>query len=91
MASAFVALNAIYTKKSLPIVENNIWLLTMYNNFNATLIFIPFIFIFGEHHEVINFPHIFDSYFWFALTISGVLGFSMSYVTSLQIQVSNLF
>lgn len=87
MASAFVALNAIYTKKSLPIVESNIWKLTMYNNFNACLIFLPFIFLFGEHQEVLNFPKLFDSYFWFAMTVSGVLGFSMSYVTSLQIQV----
>lgn len=87
MASAFVALNAIYTKKSLPVVESNIWKLTMYNNFNACLIFLPFIFLFGEHQEVLNFPKLFDSYFWFAMTVSGVLGFSMSYVTSLQIQV----
>jgi len=89
MASAFVALNAIYTKKSLPIVESNIWKLTMYNNFNACLIFLPFIFLFGEHQEVLNFPKLFDSYFWFAMTVSGVLGFSMSYVTSLQIQVTS--
>lgn len=88
MASAFVALNAIYTKKSLPMVDNNIWKLTMYNNFNACVLFIPFILFFGEHNEVINFPKLFDTYFWFAMTVSGVLGFSMSYVTSLQIQVA---
>lgn len=45
--------------------------------------------LFGEHNEVISFPKIFDSYFWFAMTVSGVLGFSMGYVTSLQIQVTS--
>jgi GDP-fucose transporter C1 len=89
MASLFVALNAIYTKKSLAAVENNIWKLTMYNNFNACVIFLPFIIIFGEHIEVVNFPKLFDGYFWFAMTVSGILGFSMSYVTSLQIQVTS--
>lgn len=59
----------------------------MYNNVNACIIFIPFIFLFGEYNEIVEFPNLFNSYFWFAMTISGVLGFSMSYVTSLQIQV----
>ena len=46
-------------------------------------------FLFGEHIEIANFPKIFDSYFWFAMFISGILGFSMGYVTSLQIQVTS--
>ena len=89
MASLFVALNAIYTKKSLNSVDNDIWKLSLYNNFNACIIFTPFIFIFGEHAEVASFPKLFDSYFWFAMTIAGILGFSMGYVTSLQIQVTS--
>ena len=43
----------------------------------------------GEINELVSFPKIFDLYFWFAMTISGILGFSMSYVTSLQIQVTS--
>jgi GDP-fucose transporter C1 len=89
MASFFVALNAIYQKKSLNAVDNNIWKLTYYNNINACIIFLPFIFLFGEYSEISTFPLIFDSYFWFAMTVSGVLGFSMGYVTSLQIQVTS--
>lgn len=85
----FVALNAIYTKKSLKAVEDNIWKLALYNNFNACLIFMPFMFLFGEHIEIVNFPKIFDAYFWFTMLISGLLGFSMGYVTSLQIQVTS--
>ncbi len=88
-ASLFVALNAIYTKKSLKVVDNNNWKLGLYNNFNASIIFLPFMFLFGEYTEVVNFPKLFDAYFWFAMTVAGVLGFSMGYVTSLQIQVTS--
>ena len=88
-ASLFVALNAIYTKKSLNAVDDNIWKLTLYNNFNACFIFLPFMIIFDEHSEVFYFQHIGSFYFWFAMFISGALGFSMSYVTGLQIQVTS--
>jgi GDP-fucose transporter C1 len=50
---------------------------------------LPFIFLFGEYSEIVNFPKIFDLYFWFAMSISGILGFSMGYVTSLQIQATS--
>jgi len=89
MASFFVALNAIYTKKCLNAVDNNIWKLAIYNNFNACFIFLPFIFIFGEHTEVFNFDKIYSLQFWFAMIVSGILGFSMGYVTALQIQVTS--
>ncbi len=88
-ASLFVALNAIYTKKSLNAVDDNIWKLTLYNNFNACFIFIPFLLIFNEYSEVFNFQHLGSFYFWFAMFISGILGFSMSYVTGLQIKVTS--
>ena len=35
LASLFVSLFSIYTKKVLPAVEGNIWALTFYNNVNA--------------------------------------------------------
>lgn len=89
MGSLFVALNAIYTKKSLKLVDDNIWKLTMYNNFNACFIFLPFILIFGEGAEIISFPKLFDPSFVFSMSISGVLGFSMGYVTSLQIKATS--
>ena len=88
-ASLFVALSAIYTKKSLNAVDDNIWKLTLYNNFNACFIFLPFILIFNEHTEVFYFEHLDSFYFWFAMIVSGALGFSMSYVTGLQIQVTS--
>lgn len=88
-ASLCVALNAIYTKKSLKVVDDNVWKLTLYNNFNACFIFLPFIIIFGEMGEIMSFPLLFDTYFIFTMTIGGVLGFSMGYVTSLQIKATS--
>ncbi len=41
LASLFVALNAIYVKKILPIVDNDSWKLTLYNNLNAFVLFVP--------------------------------------------------
>ncbi|XP_013393373.1 GDP-fucose transporter 1 [Lingula anatina] len=89
LASLFVALNAIYTKKVLPAVDNNVWRLALYNNFNASFLFIPLMLLFGELPEVYYFPKLFDLQFWFFMNISGVFGFAIGYVTGLQIQVTS--
>ncbi|CAM4529368.1 unnamed protein product [Leuciscus chuanchicus] len=39
VASLCVSLNAIYTKKVLPVVDGNIWKLSFYNNLNASGVF----------------------------------------------------
>lgn len=44
LASAFVSLNSIYTAKVLPNVNNDKSLLLFYNNFNGSILFLPFIF-----------------------------------------------
>jgi len=48
LASLATALNAIYTKKILGVINNCIWTLTMYNNFLATVLLIPIVIISGE-------------------------------------------
>jgi GDP-fucose transporter C1 len=88
-SSSFVALNAIYTTRCLPCVDNNVWRLCLYNNFNACILFIPLMLIFGELPAVINYSKLFDLAFWFAMTMAGVLGFSMGYVTGYQIQMTS--
>ena len=88
-ASCSVALYAIFTKKVLPAVEQNIWRLALYNNINATLLFIPLIIIFGEVGEIMTFPKLGDLQFWLIMTLSGVFGFAIGYVTGLQIQVTS--
>lgn len=88
-ASASVALNAIYTKKILPIVDNNIWRLALYNNVNATFLFLPLMLLFGEVSEVFNFPLLYNLRFWFLMSLSGVFGFAIGTVTGLQIQFTS--
>ena len=46
MSSLFVSLNSIFTKKILPVVDDNHWRLTFYNNVNAIFLFIPLIIYF---------------------------------------------
>ena len=48
LASLFVSLFSIYTKKVMPVVDGNIWQLTFYNNINAVLLFLPLMVVFGE-------------------------------------------
>ncbi|CAF4449124.1 unnamed protein product [Rotaria socialis] len=88
-SSVFVALNAIYTSRCLPCVDNNVWRLCLYNNFNACILFIPLMLIFGESPIVLSYPKIFNLAFWFAMTMAGLLGFSMGYVTGYQIQMTS--
>lgn len=88
-SSVFVALYAIYTTKSLPCVDKNVWRLCLYNNFNACILFLPLMIVFGEVPVVWNFSKLFDGGFWTAMSFAGFLGFSMGYVTGLQIQVTS--
>lgn len=46
LSSVFVSLNSIFTARMLPVVDNDKSLLLFYNNLNATLLFIPLIFLF---------------------------------------------
>ncbi|ESO02565.1 hypothetical protein HELRODRAFT_65661 [Helobdella robusta] len=88
-ASLFVALNAIYTKKVLPAVDENIWRLSIYNNLNGCFLFLPLMIIAGEFPEVLKFPKLLDLTFWSFMALSGVFGFAIGYVTGLQIQVTS--
>ncbi|KAK6018622.1 hypothetical protein OSTOST_15786 [Ostertagia ostertagi] len=85
LASLCVALNAIYTQSSLPIVGDSIWRLTMYNNLNALVLFLPFMLFLGEFGELLYFPRLFSPVFWMWMSLSGVFGFLMGYVTGWQI------
>lgn len=87
LASLCVALNAIYTKKSLLIVNDSIWLLTFYNNINACVMFLVLMILSGELTTIMYFEHIFELKFWLMMLLSGFFGFIMGYVTGWQIQV----
>ena len=74
LASLFVSLFSIYTKKVLPVVDGNIWALTFYNNVNACVLFLPLMVMFGEIPIVFNFQYLTSINFWFLMTIGGIFG-----------------
>ncbi|XP_078077084.1 GDP-fucose transporter 1 isoform X2 [Mustelus asterias] len=89
IASLCVSLNAIYTKKVLPAVDGSIWRLTYYNNVNACILFIPLIVIAGELKTLYNFDKMNSTSFWGMMTLGGVFGFAIGYVTGLQIKFTS--
>ena len=89
LASLFVSLNSIYTKKVLPFVDNSVWLLGYYNNLNACLLFLPLMVLNGEMPTLFHFEGYANGPFWTMMVAGGVFGFGIGYVTGLQIQVTS--
>jgi len=87
VASAFVALNAIYIKKVLPSMDGNVWRMAYYNNMNACVIFLPMI-LYSEVEELLTFPSLYELSFWTSMSASGIMGFGMGYVVGLEIKVT---
>lgn len=85
IASALVALNAIYIKRILPSMDGDIWKMTYYNNINAFVIFLPLILL-SEVKEILFFPKLFSISFWISMSTAGFFGFIMGYVVGLQIK-----
>ncbi len=60
--------------------------LSWYNNINASLGFLPLVFIAGEHKELLSKTDVLlTSYYWFVMLIAGFLGFAIGIVTVMQI------
>jgi GDP-fucose transporter C1 len=89
VASLFVALNAIYVKKILPIVDGDSWKLTLYNNLNAFFLFVPLMIMASEHETLAGFDKISDMYFWSIMILGGVFGVAIGLVTMLQIKFTS--
>jgi len=90
IGSMFVSLNSIYTKKLLPVVQEDKWRLAFYNNVNASILFIPVSLLAGEisiirEHSAL----LYSSAFWAMMTVAGVLGLAIGIVTVMQIKVTS--
>ena len=68
-------------------VDENIWQLSLYNNINASFLFLPLILIAGEMNNVVTSSEVFSGWFWVTMIAGGIFGFAIGYVTGLQIQV----
>ncbi|BES88264.1 unnamed protein product [Nesidiocoris tenuis] len=89
MGSFSLAMYSIQTKKVLPALGHQIWLLSYFNNVYACILLMPVIIFSGELSLLREYPLLHDGYFWSLMTLSGVCGFSIGYVTSLQIKVTS--
>ncbi|CAM9385268.1 unnamed protein product [Choristocarpus tenellus] len=93
LASVFVSLNSIFTKRILPYVNNDAWRLAFINNANACFLFLPFIY-FYEREILIDvrshYKSIFTIPFWGSMIVAGFLGFSIGIVTVMQAITSPL-
>lgn len=87
LGSLSLAMYSIQTKKSLVHVNQEVWLLSYFNNVYASVIFIPLIIMNGELEAIVTYEHLFAPWFFAAMTLSGLCGLAIGYVTVLQIQV----
>lgn len=87
-SSMFCALTPVFTTRSLPSVDRSAWTLTYYNNLNALFLFIPAILLM-ESNSLTSFPLFSSPNFWFMMVTSGVFGFAIGYISTLQIQLTS--
>ena len=60
-----------------------------FNNINAILLFLPLMVMSGELQTIVDYERIFDFRFWAIMVTGGVFGFSIGYVTVMQIQLTS--
>lgn len=86
-SSIFVALYSIYVKKVLPDMDDNSWRLMLYNNFNSSFLFLPLILFSGETKLIYeNLNSVLTLYFWTMMSLGGIFGVLIGFVTMLQIK-----
>lgn len=91
-SSCFVSLHAIYIKKMLPVLDDDHWKLTFYNNVNASVLFLPILLIFesGTIYAAATGQSLFsNSSFWMSMLMAGLLGFGTGILTVLQIKATS--
>nr|AEE62032.1 unknown [Dendroctonus ponderosae] len=89
VGSFSLSLFSILTKKVLPKIDGEIWLLQYANNLYASILFLPIIFVTGEVQVVLNYPRLTDLFFWTILIGGGLCGFMIGFFTSLQIKFTS--
>lgn len=89
LGSLSLSLYSIYTKKTLPAVGGEIWLLSYCNNVYSIGLFVPLMLLNGELGRVAAYEHLAAPWFWAAMCAGGLCGLAIGYVTTLQIQVTS--
>nr|XP_022918312.1 GDP-fucose transporter 1 [Onthophagus taurus] len=89
LGSLSLSLYSIFTKSVLPKVDKQVLLLSYYNNIYSSILFIPIILSLGEWNEILTNKDIATISFWILMTLGGVCGFAIGFMTSLQIKVTS--
>ncbi|XP_023714641.1 GDP-fucose transporter 1 isoform X1 [Cryptotermes secundus] len=89
LGSLALSMYSIYTKRILPHVNQQIWLLSYYNNVYSCFLFLPLIVLNKELPVILHFENLADAKFWLLMTGGGLCGFTIGFVTALQIQVTS--
>ncbi|XP_012226224.1 GDP-fucose transporter 1 [Linepithema humile] len=89
LGSLLLSLYSIRMKQTLPAVNQDIWLLSYYNNVYSVIIFIPLMILNDEPTTIYNYEKLRHPFFWGAMTAGGIFGFAIGYFTALQIQVTS--
>ncbi|XP_047519193.1 GDP-fucose transporter 1 [Pieris napi] len=89
VGSLMLSLYSIFTKSVLPSVNQEIWLLSYYNNAYSIILFLPLMVLNGELSVLWNYSNYHSTGFWTQMIIGGLCGFAIGYVTSLQIKVTS--
>lgn len=84
MSSFFGVLNGIYLKKTLDVLDANLWELNYYINLVSSLVLLPISFIFNEHDNILVFEPLTTLWFWFLMVSSGLVGFLLGLATTFQ-------
>ncbi|XP_066144564.1 GDP-fucose transporter 1 isoform X2 [Euwallacea fornicatus] len=89
LGSFSLSLFSILTKKVLPKIDGEIWLLQYANNVYASILFLPIIALSGEVPIVYSYPRLGDTFFWSVVLGGGLCGFLIGFFTSLQIKYTS--
>ncbi|XP_055630438.1 GDP-fucose transporter 1 isoform X1 [Toxorhynchites rutilus septentrionalis] len=89
LGSFTLSIYSIHTKSTLQHVNQEVWLLSYYNNVYSAVIFIPLILLNGELPIILNYEHLAEPWFWGVMLIGGLCGFAIGFVTALQIKVTS--
>lgn len=88
LGSLFTCLYAIFNKRVLPYLDQNVWIMSYYNNLYSSILFAVLLILNGEIATLSAYPLLFSIMFITIMTIGGISGFLINIFTSLQIKVS---
>jgi len=89
LSSFFVALYGIYVRKIIEVVDKDEQRLIIYNTVLSIFGLLPLVYFSGEVGQIMANPLIYDSKFWFMMTLAGVAGLLINTATYLQIKFTS--